>query len=354
MTQLGSYDTTIMFIDHNRGPLGTVISRDLSGVTWNRAKNEFTQATVNLSAGRSLANDLEPWLHQLAIFRDDEPVWRGFVFNTSAQDGKLSVTARDPSSWFSKRRVERSRGWYGVDPTTIAAEVIRDALAAFDPFGMSQYMVEAPTGLFVNYEVKKDAVLVAEVLKDLVDVGLQWTVTGGRLVLGPAPRAHTTAGLDDSHFDTLPTVEKDGSAVVNDLLILGKGASGQYFDYGSGFAGALQGIEKADALTTEFQCVNEARDQVRSRTVATRRISMPGNSRLMPNAPVSVEELVPGCLVPIATNTTGILVASRLELSEMSVKAGRSGDEVSVTLVDAPVTEQLQQQRSPTDIEVMK
>lgn len=349
MTQLGSHETQVLFLDHQRNRIGTLISRDLADVEWNRAKNEFTQARVSLTADNALCNDLEPWLHQVAVFRDDEPVWRGFVHKTTAANNQLTVVARDPSIWFSKRRVVRNTIWRDADPSRIAADTIRDALEAFDPFGLVQNMVEMPTGLWVDYDAKMGEQMVSDVLKDMVAAGLQWTVTGGRLVIGPAPREHITARLDDSHFDSLPTIEKDGSNVVNDLIILGKGASGQYFDYGSGFAGLLQGIEKADALTTEFQCINEARTQVRNRTVAPRVVAMDGNSKLMPNAPVSVEELVPGCLVPVATETTGILIASRMELRELSVKATRSGDEVSVTLGEEPKYDALQEQTSPTN-----
>jgi hypothetical protein len=349
MSQIGTHETTVLFLGHDRSRLGTIISRDLTEVGWGRTKNEFTQATISLNADKALCNDLEPWLHQVAIFRDDEPVWRGFVYTTAARNNQLTVTARDPSIMFSKRRVIRTQSWRSADPMVIAADVIRDAMAQFDPFGVVQNMVYEPTGLYVDYDVKADEVFVADVLKDMVDAGLVWTVTGGRLVLGPAPRKHVTAGISDVHLDALPTIEKDGSAVVNDLVILGKGASGQYFDYGSGYQGQLQGIEKADALTTEFQCVNEARRQVRKRSVSPRIISMGGSSKLLPTAPVSIEELVPGCLVPVSTETTGVLISTRMELVEVAVKAGRSGDEVSITLGETTTTDPLQKDTSPTN-----
>lgn len=348
MTQLGTHETHLVFLDHSRNRIGSFLPRDVSDISWSRVKNEFSQATISLTASPQLCNDLEPWLHQVALFRNDEPVWRGFVATTAARENQLTVVARDPSWVFGKRRVATSRSWIQADPTEIVEHVLRDALAAWDPFGLVQQAVFEPTRIPVDYKCVADEVLVSDVLKDMVDAGMQWTVTGGRLVVGPAPRFHITAPITDRDLDAKPTVEKDGTLVVNDLKLLGKGASGQYWDLASGFEGVLQGIDKADALTTEWQLVNEARRQIRNRSAAPRRIVMPGSSRLLPNAPVSLTELVPGCLVPVQTETTGILISSRMELVSVDVKAGAGGDEVSVTIGEEPVELQLQELLSPT------
>lgn len=348
MTLLGTEDTHALFLDHARNRIGSFLPRDIAAIDWSRELNNYTQAGMTLTASDALCNDLEPWLHQLAIFRGEEPVWRGFVLVTAARHRTLQVTARDPSFVFTKRRARTTRRWAAIDVSRIAQEVIAEALAEWDPFGLVQGMEVLEQNIVIDYEVKQDQVYIADVLKDLVEAGLQWTVTGGRLAIGPAPRRHITAGLSDQDMDEAPQIVKDGTEAAADWIVNGKGATANYVNSAGGALPYLQAIEKSDGLTTDWQCHNEAQRLAQARAIAPRRLEMPGSARLLPTAPVSLTELVPGCLVPMQTDQTGIRVAARMQLSEVSVKAGRGGDEVSVTLTDAPQDLAIQDQLSPT------
>ena len=348
MTTLGTHDTHLLLIDHGRNRLGSFLPRDVSSIKWSREKNEVTQAVVTMTVDGSLTDALEPWLHQLAIFRNDQPVWRGFVLATSAKARELTVVARDPAAYFAKRRVSEAHYYREYDVSYIAAEIVKEAVAAFDPFGIAQNLLVEPTGIVIDLDLKPEELYVSEVLKNLVEVGLQWTVTGGRMVIGPMPRHHVTAAIEDRHMEANLTVEKDGTEQVNDLIALGKGASGAYFDYQTGLNAPLQGIAKGDNLTADWQCINEARKQIRRRAVAPRRLTMGGAARLLPVAPVSVTELVPGCLVPVQTEMTGVLIGARMELTAIECTASVGKDEVAITLGDEPIEIPIQDQLSPT------
>lgn len=334
MSTLGARASRVLFTDRAGNRIGDLTSRQVSQGKWARVTSDVSDATSTFTAepGTAMA-DLEPWLHHVTTYRGDDIVWRGVVYSTAVAGNQVTVTARDPAVYFDRRRIGQERRWVQEDLSTIAATVIRDAMAIDDPFNILGTMVVEPTGTYITRSVKLDERMVAEELKDLTEAGLVWTVHGGRVLIGPVAKAHTTAAISDQDVDARMTITKNGSATMTDARILGKNATGVFSDYASPI-GVLQTIEKKDALTSEADCTDAARAIVKARSITPRRISLPGDSRLLATAPVDVNELIVGAQVPVRTRYTGVLVNQDMTIDEVSGVFGPGKDEISVTLVE--------------------
>ena len=153
--------------------------------------------------------------------------------------------------------------------------------------------------------------MVSDAVADFVEQGLAWTVSAGRLLIGPVGARRSTAQITDRDFDGELAVEKDGTDMVTDALVVGKGVTGIY-TAGATPYGMLQTIEKDDGAVREYECEQAAKLLVEDLQQAPRRIEVSGSSRLLPTAPIAIEELIPGVRVPVASNQTGITVGSTM------------------------------------------
>lgn len=335
MSVLGYGETRMLFTDRAGNRLAEVPARLARQVQWGRVNSDVSQMSASVGDPSPTMRNLEPWVHQILVFRSADLVWRGPVMTTEVTAAELTFTARDPAAYFDRRRVANKRTWFQEDLTRVAQTLIADAMAIDDPFNLVSTMVTAPSDIFITRTTEPDGRSLAEELKDLVEAGLRWTVSGGRLLLGPVGRSYTTAALTDRDIDGAFSVAKDGTEASTDALVLGKGVTGQFFDYGSPL-GILQTVDKQDAITAEYQAVNSARQIVKDRSITPRRVTLPNNTKLLPTAPIALADLVVGVMVPVQSDATGVEVNSKMLIEGVKVNVGPAKEEVSVSLADAP------------------
>lgn len=346
---LGAYDNKVLISDRAGLHVGMLRAREVSQGEWNRIDSDVSDASATFTAATAKLTDLEPWLHHVTMYRgpEDEVVWRGVVYTTAVQGNQVSITARDPSVYFDRRRIAQRRTYFQTDVSRIAAELITDAMVIDDPFEVAQRMIVVDTGIYVTRTCEQDARMISEELKDLVEAGLRWTFNAGRLLIGPVAKEHMTAAISDRDVDAQMTITKDGGDTITDAMIVGKTVTGTFFDYESQ-VGVLQVIEKQDAVSEQASVWDAARRIVRSRSVTPRRISLPGDSRLRATAAVEVGELIVGTMVPVKSDSTGIVVNQLMRLSATNGKFSAGQDDISVTLVE-PETELQPQELVPPD-----
>ena len=296
---------------------------------FNRKLSDTSEA--NLGAIGSTAGDvIEPWLHALTIFYDDEPAWSGIVTRVESSRGALDLAATDASAYWKRRRVPSARRYDQVDAAHIMAQMVVDAMGQADPLKVADTLIEYPSRVWAVVDVTANSMMVQEVIDDLVDAGLTWTIHAGRLLIGPGPERHVTARLTDRHLGDGISVVKDGKDVATDVLVVGKGVWGQ-----AGLEGdrvGIQAIVKADALTTVQECEEAARRELAQRSVAPRFLDVPSGVSLSPDAPITLGELIPGVRVPISSSQTGATLGADLMLESLSVSGNDSGAKVSVGL----------------------
>ena len=276
------------------------------------------------------ADTVEPWLHALNVFYDDEPAWSGIITGSTLTSGTMEVEAADLSAFWKRRRVPSARRFDQVDASHIMAQMVVDAMGVADPLRVKETLIEYPSRVWAVVDVTANSMMVEEVIDDLVDAGLTWTVHAGRLLIGPGPERHTTATLTDVHLGDGVKVEKDGRDVATDVLVVGKGVWAQ-----AGLDGdrvVIQDIVKMDSLTTVQECQEAAKRELARRALAPRALTLPSGVALSPDAPVSLGELIPGVRVPVSSAQTGATLGADMTLEKLSVKGDDGGVAVSVEL----------------------
>lgn len=310
-------------------------NNSMNKVTWGREYCETSVATVTLTANPYVANQVEPWVHKLTIYRGDELVWHGIIRQVRASASVLQLTAYDGSVYFGYRRIGQSRHYFNRDAVTVAQDLVVDSFGVDDPLEVLDGLVVEQSYLWMTMDLTAATTLVDASMDELVKQGFAWTVSAGRMILGPLPAQHTTSQLTDDHWSADVEVVKEGAECLTDVLVLGKGVYGFWSDRTTQ-VGTLQGVQKADSLVHEEDCQNMAKRAVSEALYPPRLVSLPGAARLLPSAPVEINELVPGVRVPVSSNQTGITVGSTMALKKVDVTVDSKGENVSITLMEPP------------------
>ena len=347
---LGLGDYAVTLSERNGRILWQSRVSTLSSVAWGREKNEVSKATISTVMPAEITHLLEPWIHLLTIERDGDLVWEGIVVRIESRKNFVTIDASDAAFMFSRRRVPHGRVWRQHDASQVMRTHVEDALGYKDPTNIVENIVERPSRLWVTAAYDAAECMIDEVVDDLVGQGLSWCVSAGRLLIGPVASEYTTAQLSDAHLDAEMTVVKDGSEVVTDALVVGKGVWGQYVDSLSPL-GLIQAIESADGAVRSAECSMQAKRLVDDASVTPRRLTIPSGSRLLPDAPVSLSELIPGVQVPVSSRQTGVLMSSLMQLTSLSVTADSGGENIQITLEETTVTGDVPSLPDPADLD---
>lgn len=303
-------------------PTGRVVYQNSGGFTgweFHRELCEPSTARLELPFNPTLAGRLEPWLHVVTFYADEEPVWHGVVMQVEASAEGLVVEASDGAAFFQRRRLSASRRFDQQDAARVMSVLVEDAMSVGDPLRVVDNMRLSESRVWVVVDEVANTKLVSEVLDDLAEAGLQWTFLAGTLLIGSVMAGHTTAMLSDRHLTGGVTVVKDGKDIVTDVLVQGEGTWAQRAIGDDRLV--VQAVEKSTNLKTEEACEARAEAVLLEQGVGPLRVEVDA-SPLSPEAPVSLNELVPGVRVPVSSSQTGIPVGVVLMVESMSVADG--------------------------------
>ena len=303
-------------------PTGRVVYQSSGGFTgweFHRELCEPSTARLELPFNPTLAGRLEPWLHVVTFYADEEPVWHGVVMQVEASAEGLVVEAADGGAFFQRRRLSASRRFDQQDAARVMSVLVEDAMSVGDPLRVVDNMRLSESRVWVVVDEVANTKLVSDVLDDLAEAGLQWTFLAGTLLIGSVMAGHTTAMLSDRHLTGGVTVVKDGKDIVTDVLVQGEGTWAQRAIGDDRLV--VQAVEKSTNLKTEEACEARAEAVLLEQGVGPLRVEVDA-SPLSPEAPVSLNELVPGVRVPVSSSQTGIPVGVVLMVESMSVADG--------------------------------
>ncbi len=340
----------------------------LTGVSWNRTVNDTSEAFITIAKGEApdccgLLGEIEPYIHELSIYRDEELVWQGPVVRTVESRSTFRVEARDVTEWLARTINTQVLRYVNVgDPVMPAgpvqgiAESIID-LNISDP-GFSTppdwcnilpFIVRDDSPVLTRFE--KDgstdaAIWLVPVLKildeELVPRGLQYTTVGRRIVLGrpqtAADRPLATLTLDHIAGDV--EVIKDGPSgsaitwatnqVREDIADAAFGLSG----FTNTAYGRLDSLVLSQAEDMDgYDLLQLAQASQVGRFPVPIGISVPNGSRLTSDAPVLMEELVAGTRLNVITTGMCSNVTVAYRLTDVDVEWGDAGEQVAVSLV---------------------
>lgn len=228
---------------------GTPLLCRLTGsksIQFNRRLNDVSEANVVVALNtqcRDCLSSVNPWEHELLLFRESELVWTGPIMTLSYQPAQSQITlyARDLMAWSEKRLIELVNTDYEVEDVDVK-EVFDWVLSHGydkDPWDMEWNLGNTGVPISRFYPAYPDTdrwgggyANVGQELRSLVQVGIDYTVInrmlyGGDLVL--APPTSTVLKISDRNWAQLPDIEVNGTAMSTRTVVAG--GSGGYFGY---------------------------------------------------------------------------------------------------------------------------
>ncbi|MGW5817276.1 hypothetical protein [Streptomyces noursei] len=171
---------------------------NLTSLEFTRSVNDTSTANLTITKD-SLDDgccyelgDLEPWVHEVSIYRDEDLVWQGPVITVTETREEIELEARDLSVWL-ERLANRSTKTYQreqADVVDIADYYIRWNLndpaysCPKDYPCLARYLqILEPVGAKPGYAPHPRTKYVREIIDELVKQGLTWTFIGRRMLL---------------------------------------------------------------------------------------------------------------------------------------------------------------------------
>ncbi|MEU7093038.1 hypothetical protein [Kitasatospora aureofaciens] len=338
-------------------------------MTWNRTVNDTAEATITIAKARApeccgLLGDVEPYIHELSIYRDADLVWQGPIKRVIESRDTWRIEAKDVTEYLDRTINTTQLRYVNVgDPVKpsgpiqgIAESIIKinvnDPTLSFPPdwCNILPFMVRNDSTVRARFEKdgNSDAgIWIVPVLKimntELVPRGLEYTTVGRRLVLGrpqlAADRAQATLTLDHIAGDV--QVIKDGASgtavmwatnqTKDDISDAAWGLSG----YLSTPYGRLDSLVLSQAENMDgYDLLQLAQASFIGRYPVPIGLSIPTGSTLTADAPVTMAQLVAGARLNVVT-TPGMCsnVTIAFRLTDVDVEWGDSGEQVAISLV---------------------
>lgn len=332
-----SYGITVMDRDGER-QLSELL--DVSALTWTRVVDDTSEAQIvvpyqGVECCETL-NALNDWCNQIAIWRDGTTlVWQGPITYIDYGRDETVIEARDITAWLFKRLIKTlidytADGLSAQDLSTIAEALVTHGYGQDDP-GVLAFLTVVASGVTGERKYAENSGYVGDALNELARTGIDYTAIGRRLIIAGELPIATLPTLTDDDFVGALRVIRDGRAASTAATVIGAGVVAT-----SGAAGVCGLLE---TLVTEEEILDQASAQAEADSVVMAGnptplyVSVPDGAGLSPDAPVGINDLVPGVLVPVTSTQTCKTVAAQLRLQRLSVTFGSDGELVGVTLV---------------------
>jgi len=347
----------------------------LTGVSWSRTAGDVSEASVTIAkagAGECCVQlgQIEPWVHELSLYRDSSLVWQGPVTRVTEARETVTIEARDVLAWLDRIVNTVQLRYIGAEPDAegrhagpvqwIAHHLLNKNIGESplsqprDWCGVLDYIVRRDSDQITKFE--KDGsdnqsiwnVYLSTIFDDeLVSRGLEYTTVGRSIVLR-APATETDQPqarlfMEDIAGDV--QVIRDGAAAatygwattqqeqnISPGLTVGTGQVGTPY-------GRLDWLVSSTAESADEDDLRAiARQALGGRYPAPTSISIPTGAQLAVTAPVSIEQLVAGERIDVVTNGFCMDISQAFRLSDVDVTwaggtGGGAGEQVSISLV---------------------
>jgi len=351
---------------------------NLTALQYGRTLTDTSTATITITKDSlddtccGQLGQIEPWLHELAVYRDDELAWQGPVMTVTESRENVVIEAWDISAWLGRLTNFSTRAYKSgqSDVTSIALYFIRYNLldhayacthteggAEVDHACITPYIVRRDAGVKPAYKPQEESKYVLDVLEELVKFGLYWTVIGRRLILMGKPDGDdlpiTTLTTDDlmgniqvvrdgQSFATRAVATNSSSEEDRQTVSTGRSCNNPYGRVD--WLASSTDVPRCDCDDGDEQCVNEchadqrtalldmAKSELKGRYPVPVAISVDGNSALSPQAPVDFAYLVPGYRVDIRLDRACRKIQQAFVLAQVQVTWDAGGEKVAVGL----------------------
>lgn len=351
----------------------------VTGIQYNRQLNETSEAQITVALGGydeaccECIGDINPWQHEIAIFRDGMEVWTGPIVEIQFDYGndKATFYARDLSAWFDHRVVELLEDDYDVediDSKDVFEWLVNHAYCK-DPWCMTWSF--SPTGVnmtrlyyaFFNGERWGGKYpIIGEELRDMTQYSVDWTVVDRHMyggALQTTPPFTREIILLSHHWNTSPVIKVSGLNMSNRVIMAGgSGGNDGWVDEemwieppitGPIKPSQLTGDQRTFGLLESFESKQELDDEDTTQQdnaitqaawgkyqLSNAPYSYIEGGTLDKGAPVNFSDLIPGSIFEIRMSEACRPFQGQYRLTSVDVNISGSTDE-TVSVMFAPV-----------------
>lgn len=351
--RLGCGEPSFFITRRCAGQLDCVITDYVTSATWTRVLDDVSEAevtcnfsgTTDFTCCECLA-EIEPWCSELHIWRDGEEVWVGPIQQIEYTYDSAIIRATDSLGWLSVRVPPGNIDYSEVaaDLSEIAEDILTVAFAEDTSAGFTCeldniYKVASGEVSFRFFEQFTDNAL--NMLLDLASTGLNVTTLGRTIVLtGDDTSLTPLILLNDEHIIGDIKITKDGTSQGNRYYVHFEGdggipASGEAADF---FCyGPIERIRDGDGLVDGISAGDVADAYVRASAIAPRTVEIEAGSKLSPDTPWTINQMVCGARVDVAITRLCLNLTQSFILTGVNVSYSEQGETVGITLT--PINE---------------
>lgn len=350
---------------------------ELTGITslsWERVLDDHSEARVRFrpakgddccgklkpifdSHGELISPGLWPWAHELAIYRDGELVWMGPVFSideTVMPDETtdfIQVNARDFLGWLDRRVIHEDLYMNDefYDLSEIGEAIVRDAFEP-DDMGVLEHLEVTMSGRSGKHTVRKWEARSGEELRTVARGGLDFTAIGRKILIGSPTRdpAKPTITLRAKDFQSGIEIRVVGAEAATAGVAVGgppEDADPEeppenvppkkaYFGGLDPYFGLIENWTQSEGVQDEEFLLWIAKQKVAEGNPPPYTLSVPADSGLSPDAPVSIHNLVPSQYFTVLIAGTCRTLSQYMRLSHVRVTWEANAPEaVGVTFI---------------------
>lgn len=355
----------------------------VSYVDWGRLRDDISDAKIivsgwDIDCGNLLAS-LQTWAYEVVIFRDNgysvDRVWEGPITLLTYENTEVTIHAKDVAQYLYRRIIKQEMNDGGdVGGATVvarASRIIQNVLAPDDPNVLAylQPIVNDTDPMQYRNLPAWSRTAYEEIDDMAANSGLDYTAVGRAILLwGTKSRIGTLPELRDENLGSSPVVSEYGMQMANVYSVSdGNGVHGEAYrlpiiddggtgsdelppfgpegeDTTYGLVEMLSSSWASDAEDEEgvytqegLATIQESFAEFAERSISDRYpppvvVRVPDNTTLNPNTVLSIQNLVPGVVIPLRSGGTLRVVKANQKLDSIKVVETADKETISITL----------------------
>lgn len=351
----------------------------MTSLSWERVADDISFADITVvnpgPTCASVLSSMEAGRQEIVIFRGPQRVWEGPLTLMTYTRDAVAIQARDVLHY--GYRLAQSRDYDNRYPniTTVVDRAYLELQTELGrresenpPINVVPYLrkiTRSDDAKTSRYTTTYQKTVFDDVDDMAANSGMDYTVVGRSIILHDTNTSlGKTATLTENDIIGDIIVTMYGMEMATFAAVTG--ADGAYGVYGGtdGYYGRVEIVDDAydeesgtDA-PTQAELNSQAQRNLSGRLPTPVQVRVPDGSRLSPNCPITIDDLVPGVLVPLRATLTARTFSQMQKLRKLKVIEDTSGEQIQITLIPAPelvhfpgpVPTLLRTNRAPTPI----